>query len=63
VGDGPATDALGAQEAGLDCLFIAGGLAARETRTPPGGQPDPEALATYLAAERLGPRYAIGYLR
>ena len=63
IGDGPATDAQGAAMAGLDCLFVAGGLAAAETATPPGGQPDPDRLAAFLAAERLAPRWAIGFLR
>jgi ribonucleotide monophosphatase NagD (HAD superfamily) len=63
VGDGPLTDVAGAAGAGLDCLFIAGGLAAAETGTPPGGQPDPARLDAYLAAEGFAPRWSIGFLR
>lgn len=61
VGDGPATDVLGAQDAGIDGLFVSGGLAAQETRTVT--QPEPEALAAYLRDKGLSPRYTIGRLR
>lgn len=63
VGDGPLTDVLGARGAGLDCLFVTGGLAAAETGTAPGGQPEPGRLAAYVAAEGMAPRWAIGFLR
>lgn len=63
IGDGVGTDVLGAQDQGLDCVFVTGGLAARETSTPPGGQPDPERLALFARGEGLSPRYAIGFLR
>lgn len=61
VGDGVLTDIAGAQGEDLDSLFISGGLAAAETRTKT--DPDPDALATYLAAEMRTPTYAIGQLR
>jgi manganese-dependent inorganic pyrophosphatase len=63
VGDGPLTDVLGAARAGLDCLFVSGGLAAVETGTAPGGQPDPAKLDAYLAAEGMAPRWTVGFLR
>ncbi len=63
VGDGPLTDVLGAARAGLDCLFVSGGLAAVETGTAPGGQPDPARLDAYLAAEGMAPRWTVGFLR
>jgi HAD superfamily hydrolase (TIGR01459 family) len=63
IGDGVATDVQGAMGEGLDCLFISGGLAARETGTPHGGQPDPAALRAFTEAQRLAPTYAIGFLR
>ena len=63
MGDGPATDAKGAHDAGLDLLFVTGGLAAEETGTVTGGDPDPALLARYLAAQRIAPRYVIGTLR
>ncbi|TNC74682.1 TIGR01459 family HAD-type hydrolase [Rubellimicrobium roseum] len=63
VGDGIGTDILGAVGEGLDCLLVTGGLFARETGTDPGGQPDPGALATFEAAEKLTATYAIGFLR
>ncbi|TNC50136.1 HAD family hydrolase [Rubellimicrobium rubrum] len=63
VGDGILTDIAGAVGEGLDSLMITGGLAAAETRTTPGGQPDQGALDAYLEVERLKPTYAIGFLR
>lgn len=63
VGDGIGTDVQGALGEGLDCLLVTGGLAARETGTPPGGQPDPEALLAFAQAQGLSPTYAIGFLR
>ncbi|KIC35638.1 TIGR01459 family HAD-type hydrolase [Leisingera sp. ANG-M7] len=61
IGDGPHTDIAGAMGEGIDSLFITGGLAARETKTSV--QPDPDALAAYLAQEQSAPTYAIGFLR
>ena len=61
IGDGAQTDIRGAMGEDIDSLFISGGLAQRETRTA--RQPDPEALAAYLAREQVSPSYAIGRLR
>ncbi len=63
IGDGIGTDVVGAMGEGLDVLFVTGGLAAEETETTPDDGPDPALLDEYLAVARLGPRYAIGYLR
>ena len=65
IGDGPQTDIRGAMGEDIDSLFIAGGLAARETGTGdgPGAQPAREALQRYLDAEQVAPTYAIGRLR
>jgi len=65
VGDGIATDVLGARLEGIDSLFVSGGLAAVETGTAsgPAAQPDPDALKTFLTREDASPTYAIGYLR
>ncbi|SDY66636.1 HAD-superfamily class IIA hydrolase, TIGR01459 [Jannaschia faecimaris] len=63
IGDGPATDAAGAMGEDLDLLFISGGLGAVETGTKPGGEPDPDKLATYLAETGVAPTYVIGTLR
>ena len=63
VGDGIGTDIAGAVDQGIDSLFVTGGLAAFETRTPLGGQPEADALATYVAAEGLTPTFAAGFLR
>ena len=62
IGDGIATDVQGAMGEDLDCLFIAGGLAAKETGMRD-GSPDPEKLETYLAEATMSPLYAIGFLR
>ena len=61
VGDGIATDILGAARQGIDALFVTGGLARAETRTA--RQPEAEALARYLQAQDSHPAYAIGALR
>jgi HAD superfamily hydrolase (TIGR01459 family) len=63
VGDGIATDIAGAMGEGLDALFISGGLAAVETGTTDDAGPDPDLLAAYLTAARLGPKLAMAYLR
>lgn len=63
VGDGIATDILGAMGEGLDAIFIAGGLAAEETGTQEFGVPDPERLAAWLSVERLEPKFTMGLLR
>lgn len=61
IGDGILTDIAGALGEDIDSLFITGGLAAEETKTKT--QPDPDALAAYLAQEQAAPTFAIGYLR
>ena len=63
IGDGPATDARGAMGEDLDLLFLSGGLAAEETATPVGGDPDPAKLEAYLAAEGVAPTFVMGTLR
>jgi HAD superfamily hydrolase (TIGR01459 family) len=63
VGDGIATDVQGAMGENLDALLITGGLAAAETATPPGGDPDPARLRAFLEAARLSPLMAMGFLR
>ncbi len=63
VGDGIATDVLGAMGESLDALFVTGGLAAEDTATSAAGGPDPELLAGYLDAARLDPLMSIAYLR
>lgn len=63
IGDGPGTDIQGAAGEGLDCILVTGGLPARETGTPAGGQPGAAALAAYVQGQGLVPTYAIGYLR
>lgn len=61
IGDGIHTDVAGALGEDIDALFITGGLAAAETKTTT--QPDPEALAAYVAKEARFPQFAIGFLR
>ena len=61
IGDGPHTDILGGMGENIDTLFITGGLAEKETKTT--DQPDPEALKTYLATQKVTPQFAIGKLR
>ncbi|SFA85371.1 HAD-superfamily class IIA hydrolase, TIGR01459 [Poseidonocella pacifica] len=61
IGDGAQTDIAGAIGEDFDCLFISGGLAARETQTV--DQPVPDALEHYLQKEGVHPTFAIGRLR
>ncbi|EYD77575.1 HAD superfamily protein involved in N-acetyl-glucosamine catabolism [Rubellimicrobium mesophilum DSM 19309] len=63
IGDGIRTDVQGAIGEGLDCLFITGGLAARETQTDPGGQPDQASVIAYAEEHGWSPTFAIGFLR
>lgn len=62
IGDGILTDVPGAIGAGIDCLFVAGGLAAEETGMQD-GRPDPAKLDAFLKAAQLSPTYTIGHLR
>ena len=62
VGDGVATDVLGAEQAGVDCLFVTGGLAWQEVGDNP-DTPEPGKLTQYLVGHGRSPRYAIGRLR
>jgi HAD superfamily hydrolase (TIGR01459 family) len=61
VGDGIATDVLGAMQENIDALFITGGIAAAETGTTT--NPDPARLTAFLEKHGQNPSYAIGYLR
>jgi HAD superfamily hydrolase (TIGR01459 family) len=63
IGDGIATDILGAMGENLDSIFITGGLAAEETGTTPDRGPDPGRLAAFLAEARLSSLYAMSFLR
>ncbi len=62
IGDGIATDVEGGIRAGLDVVFVTGGLAAGELGRDP-ETPDPTRLDAFLADHGLGPRYAMGRLR
>jgi HAD superfamily hydrolase (TIGR01459 family) len=57
VGDALATDLRGARDAGLDAVFVTGGIHAGELGAP--GAPDPEAVRSRLAEEGLEP---LGYM-
>ena len=62
IGDGIRTDVKGGLDAGLDVLFVTGGLSATELGTDP-EHPDPARLDAYLADHGAAPRFAIGRLR
>lgn len=62
VGDGIATDVLGGAQAGIDTLFVTGGLAAEAVSDDP-ERPDADRLARFLADAPARPTYAIGRLR
>jgi HAD superfamily hydrolase (TIGR01459 family) len=63
VGDGLATDVAGGMGEDLDTLFLTGGLAAEETGTRPGGEPDPARLEALLRRAQVAPTYVAGFLR
>lgn len=54
VGDGMATDIKGAEAAGIDALFITGGIAAADCGDHP-ERPDADKVAALMAAARLHP--------
>jgi HAD superfamily hydrolase (TIGR01459 family) len=62
IGDGIRTDVKGGLDAGLDVLFVTGGLSAAELGADP-EHPDPAHLDAYLADHGVAPQYAIGRLR
>jgi len=62
IGDGIRTDVKGGLDAGLDVLFVTGGLSATELGADP-EHPDPAHLDAYLANHGAAPQYAIGRLR
>lgn len=62
VGDGIRTDVPGGIAAGLDTIFVTGGLSARDFGPDP-ETPDAAPLQAFLDAEGLAPRYAMGRLR
>ncbi|HUS52663.1 MAG TPA: TIGR01459 family HAD-type hydrolase [Thermohalobaculum sp.] len=62
IGDGIRTDVKGGLDAGLDVLFVAGGLSAADLGTD-AEHPDPLMLSAYLKEHGVAPQYAIGRLR
>lgn len=61
IGDGAPTDVRGANDQGLDCLFIGAGIHAGETLTS-SGRLDPERAAEFLDSQGLHARYAMAEL-
>ncbi|MGZ3216410.1 TIGR01459 family HAD-type hydrolase [Paracoccus sp. T5] len=62
VGDGIGTDILGAEQQGIDSIFVTGGLAAEAFGTDV-EDPDAGLLDEWLAVQQRRPTYAIGRLR
>lgn len=62
IGDGIATDILGAASEGIDALFVTGGLAADQFGVDV-ENPAPARLAAWLATQPAAPAHAIGRLR
>ena len=62
IGDGILTDVPGGLAAGLDTLFVTGGLSSTDFG-PDVEQPEQAPLDAFLAAKGLAPQYAIGRLR
>jgi HAD superfamily hydrolase (TIGR01459 family) len=61
IGDGTITDVKGAQDHGLDCLFIAKGIHG-EAAMGPDGKLNADAVEALLAAEGVKARYAMAEL-
>jgi HAD superfamily hydrolase (TIGR01459 family) len=61
IGDGVPTDVLGANDEGLDCLFILSGIHAGEL-SDAGGQPDAARIEAFLKAGGGHARYAMAEL-
>jgi HAD superfamily hydrolase (TIGR01459 family) len=57
IGDSLRTDIAGARAAGLDCVWIVGGIHADELGMKPGELPDRERVAAALARSGEAPRY------
>lgn len=62
IGDGILTDVPGGIAAGLDTLFVTGGLAAQDLGPDP-EHPQQDLLDAFLAESGLTPQFAIGRLR
>lgn len=62
IGDGLHTDVLGANRAGLDCLFVSGGVHAADA-VDAGGRLDPKRLAASLERHQLNAAYVLAALR
>ena len=62
IGDGILTDVPGGLAAGLDTLFVTGGLSSTDFG-PDVEHPELAPLQSFLAEKDLAPRYAIGRLR
>lgn len=60
IGDGILTDVRGAAAAGIDCLFVSGGMARDEIVHGPDGKPDADSLAVFLARHGANPEATIG---
>ncbi len=60
VGDGILTDVPGAIGENIDCLFVAGGLAAEQIGIV-NGDPNVDGVRNYLDAAGLAPKFTIGY--
>ncbi len=63
IGDSLRTDIAGAKAAGVDALFVTGGIYAEELGVGHGEAPDPERLAALCAADGLAPVAALPALR
>ena len=58
IGDGLPTDVKGAQDQGIDCLFVAGGIHGQEVAGPD-GRMDPAKVAGLLGGAGLNAAYAM----
>ena len=63
VGDGLSTDIQGARRAGIDAIWIAGGIHADELGLAPDGQIDPRTAQKVAEAAGEWPRAVMSWLR
>ena len=63
IGDSLRTDVAGAQAAGIDSVFIAGGIHGEELGVDKGGKIDPAAYAAFMAAAEWKPTATLPFMR
>jgi len=63
IGDSLRTDVAGAQAAGIDSIFVAGGIHGEELRVDSEGRMDAEAYAAFIDAAEWKPTAVLPFMR